>query len=1351
MAVEKRSDSLCFFVNGRKVTEENADPETMLVSYLREKLRLTGTKVSCGGGGCGACTVMVSRYDPLSRTVQHFSANACLLPVCQLAGAAVTTVEGVGSTRTRLHPVQERLAKAHGSQCGFCSPGMVMSMYTLLRNQAAPSMEHIREALGGNLCRCTGYRPIIDSCRTFTQESQCCQGNGGVGCCMNAEETPGAETSAPRLFPTEDLLPLDPTQDLIFPPELMRVALTEPQQTRWFRGERVAWVSPVSLEELVLLKSTHPAAPLVLGNTTLGPEMRFRGAVHPLVISPSRVAPLFEVTHTPQGVWVGAGLSLTQVQMVLGARVEALPREKTELYRALLHQLRALGGQQIRNVASLGGNIVSALPNSDLNPVLAAGGCRLRVASDTGGSREVPLDQDFFRGFRTTLLGAADVLVAVFVPETQPGEFVRAFRQAPRKENALATVTTGMRVVLGPGAVVRDVQLYYGGVGPCTLRAARTGQALLGRPWGEAMLQEAYSVLLEEVVLPPGAVGGTLSLLFKFYLEVQQALALMSTTPDGVQSTTPDGVQSTTQQGVQSTTPEGVPEGERSAIRPLPCCIQPGQQGFQEVSGGQSEQDAVGRPVMHRSALAQATGEAVYVDDTPPPQGELFLALVTSTRPHARILGVDVSAALRLPGVLDVVTHADIPGLKARSFMGYEEELLADKEVSCVGQLVCGVLADSRDRARRGAAAVRVRYQDLPDPVFTVEDAVQRESFFLPRRRIERGDVCKGLETADHVHSGELRLGGQEHFYMEPQSVLVVPVGEETEFHVYVSSQAPTITQEAVAETLGVPSNRVTCHVKRLGGAFGGKITKTSILAAITAVAAWKTGRAVRCVLERGEDMLITGARHPVLGRYQVGFMEDGRITAADLQFYANAGNTVDESPLVVEKMVLHMDNAYHIPNLRGRAVACRTNLPSNTAFRGFGVPQAAAMVESMITDVALCLGRPAYQIREVNMYRGPSVTHYGMRFDPENLWRCWEEVKGRVGLGPRLEALRSFNQDHRWRKRGAALIPIKYGVAFSEAFLNQAAALVHVYKDGSVLVSHGGAEMGQGIHTKMQQVVSRELGVPSSKVFVSETNTAAVPNSCPSAASYGTDANGMAVRDACQKLYKRLEPIRTKNPKGSWDGWTRAAFLEKISLSATGFFRGPDCYMDWEKMEGQPYSYFTYGACYSEVELDCLTGDYRTLRTDIVVDVGQSINPSIDIGQVEGAFLQGLGLYTLEQLSFSPGGVLYSRGPSQYKIPAVCDVPLSFNVHLLPDSHNPHAIYSSKGIGEPVLFLGSSVFFAIKDAVAAARAESGLGGAFPLDSPATPERACLACATPFSQRVPVSEPGSFTPWALNI
>ncbi|CAL8306974.1 unnamed protein product [Merluccius merluccius] len=1131
MAEEKRTDCLCFFVNGKKVVEEHVDPETMLVSFLREKLRLTGTKSSCGGGGCGACTVMVSRCNPASQTITHFSANACLLPVCQLAGAAITTVEGIGSSKTRLHPVQERLAKAHGSQCGFCSPGMVMSMYTLLRNHPQPSMEEIREALGGNLCRCTGYRPIIDSCRTFSQESKCCQGNRGVGCCLNEEESTEPEPSAPQLFNKEDFLPLDPTQELIFPPELMRMVLTEPQQTQRFQGERMSWVSPVSLEELVLLKTHHPWAPLVLGNTTIGPEMKFKGVVHPMIISPSRQVEFIVIVDVSAGVWVGAGLSLTQVRSVLEARVEALSQEKTELYRALLDQLRTLAGQQIRNVASLGGNIVSAHPNSNLNPVLAAGGCRLSVVSD-GGRREVLLNQDFFTGFGKTVLKAGDIVVSVFIPETQAGEFVRAFRQAPRKENALATVATGMRVVFGEGStVVQDLQLYYGGVGPCTLLASKTCQALVGRLWGEEMLEEAYSVLLKEVVLSPGAVGGkvgfrrslTLSLLFKFYLEVQQALAHTN--------------------AIQ----HGVPEAEWSALRPLPDCILPGQQQFQEVLESQSEQDPVGHPIMHRSALAQATGEALYCDDMPPTEGELFLVLVTSTRPHASILNVDVGAALLVPGVVDVVTCRDIPGKKVRSVLGYEEELLADKEVSCVGQMVCGVLADSRTQAKLGAAAVQIHYQDLPHPVFTVEDAMERESFFLPWREIERGDISDAFQNSDYVHEGEFRMSGQEHFYLETQSMLVVPVGEEAEFHVYLASQAPTMAQEAVAETLGVPANRVTCHVKRLGGAFGGKVTKTSILAAITSVAAWKTGRAVRCVLERGEDMLITGARHPVLGKYKVGFMKDGRITAADLQYYANAGNTVDESPLVVEKMLLHMDNAYNIPNLRGRAVACRTNLPSNTAFRGFGVPQTAAIVENMITDVAMHLARPAHQIREVNMYNGPSLTHYKFSFNPENLWRCWEECKARSGLDVRQDAVRKFNQENRWRKRGAALIPIKYGIAFCEAFLNQAAALVHIYKDGSVLVSHGGTEMGQGIHTKMQQVVSRELHISSSKIYISETSTSSVPNTCPSAASFGTDANGMAVKailifwavagDVTEKISPRPLAPRDRRFDGEEDG----------------------------------------------------------------------------------------------------------------------------------------------------------------------------------------------------------------------
>ncbi|XP_060922759.1 aldehyde oxidase 1-like [Limanda limanda] len=1359
MSSGNRGDALCFFINGNKVTENHADPETMLLSFLREKLRLTGTKYGCGGGGCGACTVMVSRYQPATKTIIHYSANACLLPLCQLHGAAVTTVEGIGSTKTRIHPVQERIAKAHGSQCGFCTPGMVMSMYTLLRNTPQPCMDDITQALAGNLCRCTGYRPIVDGCRTFCQETNCCKANGagdccldgekntegepkqetncsqanGAGdCCLNAEkDTDEPEQEKPRLFDKDEFVQLDPTQELIFPPELILMAEARNPQTLTFHGERMTCVFPASLEELVQLKSSNPKAPLLMGNTNIGPDIKFKGVVHPLIISPTSVMELYEVTQTPQGVWLGAGCSLSEVRSLLEKLRPQFPEEKTELFTALIQQLGNLGSQQIRNVATLGGNIMSAYPNSDLNPVLAAGNCKLSVIS-SGGRQEIPLHQDFFVSFGKTALKPEDIVLSIFIPFSRKGEFVRAFRQAPRKESSFATVTTGMRVFFSEGSrVVQDVSIYFGGMGSTTVSAAKTCAALIKRPWDDEVLGQAYDVLLDELALPPSTPGGkvefrrslTLSFLFKFNLEILQKLREMNVITDQL------------------------PE----KIQPLPREIQSSLQEFQHVPKDQNNQDPVGRPIMHRSAISQATGEAVYCDDIPRTDGELFLALVTSSRAHAKITGMDMSEALQLPGVFNVITAKDIPGKKVREMFGYEEELLAETEVSCIGQMLCAVVADTRVHARQGAAAVKISYEDLPDPVFTTEEAIEKSSFFEPRRMIQIGNVTETFKSVDNIHEGEVRLGAQEHFYMETQSMLVVPVGEETEFNAFVSTQWPTLIQDAIAETLGIPSNRVTCHVKRVGGAFGGKVTKTSILACITSVAAWKTNRAVRCVLERGEDMLITGARHPVLGKYKVGFMNDGRIMAADIQYYANAGNTVDESVLVVEKILLHMDNAYNIPNLRGRGAACRTNLPSNTAFRGFGVPQSIMVAENMVNDVAAVLGRPADQIRETNMYKGVSLTHYKFEFSPENLLRCWEECKTKSDYSNRRQAVDQFNQQSCWKKRGMSIIPIKYGIAFSEGFLNQAGALVHIYKDGSVLVTHGGAEIGQGIHTKMQQVASRELHIPLSKIHISETSTNTVPNTCPSAASFGTDANGMAVKDACQTLYQRLEPVRQKNPEGSWESWVQAAFFEKISLSATGFYKGLDLYMDWDKMEGQPYSYYTFGVCCCEVELDCLTGDFRTLRTDIVVDIGRSVNPSVDIGQIEGAFMQGLGLYTLEELKFSPSGLLYTRGPSQYKIPAVCDVPLRFNVYLLSDSHNPNAIYSSKGIGEPVLSLGSSVFFAIKDAVAAARSESGLTGPFPLDSPATAERACLACASPFTQKIEADKPGSFKPWALNI
>ncbi|CAL9698298.1 unnamed protein product [Knipowitschia caucasica] len=591
------------------------------------------------------------------------------------------------------------------------------------------------------------------------------------------------------------------------------------------------------------------------------------------------------------------------------------------------------------------------------------------------------------------------------------------------------------------------------------------------------------------------------------------------------------------------------------------------------------------------------------------------------------------------------------------------------------------------------------------------------------------------METAEHVLQDEMYMGGQEHFYLETQGLVAEPRGESGEMDLYVGTQHAAFTQELVSQALGVCSNKITVHVKRLGGGFGGKVMKIAALSAITAVAAHRTGRAVRCCLDRGDDMLITSGRHPFLGKYKVGYQSDGTIVAADITYYSNGGCTLDESAFIMDKALLHMDNAYRIPHLRGRGLVCRTHLPSFTAFRGFGGPQGLTVMESVLHEVAVRCRLPPETVRELNMYRGELChTHHLQAFCPRDLLRCWDQCRLKAEYDRRLQDVHRFNSQNRWRKRGIAMVPQKFGVGFSKGFFNQGAALVNIYKDGSVLVSHGGTEMGQGINTKALQVASRVLKVPMSVIFIKETCTGNVPNAAPSAASFGTDAVGAAVKDACEKLMRRLKRLMDDSPHNSWKQWVNDAYFQKVSLSATGFFMGPPTDVDWEKGEGNAYYYFTFGACCSEVEVDCLTGDHKNIRTDIVMDVGKSINPALDIGQVEGGFVQGLGLYTTEQLLYSADGSLQSRGAATYKIPALCDVPGQLNVQLLADAHNPSAIYLSKGVGEPPVFFGATVFFAIKSAIAAARTERGLSATFPLSSPATAARIRMSCEDRFSR-----------------
>ncbi|XP_029335509.1 aldehyde oxidase 3 isoform X2 [Mus caroli] len=1302
MSPSKESDELIFFVNGKKVTERNADPEVNLLFYLRKVIRLTGTKYGCGGGDCGACTVMISRYDPISKRISHFSATACLVPICSLHGAAVTTVEGIGSTKTRIHPVQERIAKGHGTQCGFCTPGMVMSIYALLRNHPEPSTEQIMETLGGNLCRCTGYRPIVESAKSFCPSSACCQMNGEGKCCLDEEKNePERKNSVcTKLYEKNEFQPLDPTQELIFPPELMRMAEESQNTVLTFRGERTTWIAPGTLNDLLELKMKHPSAPLVIGNTYLGLNMKFTDVSYPIIISPARILELFVVTNTKQGLTLGAGLSLTQVKNVLSDVVSRLPKEKTQIYRALLKQLKTLAGQQIRNVASLGGHVISRLPTSDLNPILGIGNCILNVAS-TEGIQQIPLNDHFLAGVPDAILKPEQVLISVFVPHSSKWEFVSAFRQAPRQQNAFATVNAGMKVVFKEDTnTIADLGILYGGIGATVVSADKSCRQLIGRCWDEEMLDDAGKMICEEVSLLMAAPGGmeeyrktlAISFLFMFYLDVSKQL--------------------------KTRDPHRYPDISQKLLHILedfPLTMPYGKQSFQDVDFQQPLQDPIGRPIMHQSGIKHATGEAVFCDDMSVLPGELFLAVVTSSKSHAKIISLDASEALASLGVVDVITARDVPGDNGRE----EESLYAQDEVICVGQIVCAVAADSFAHAQQAAKKVKIVYQDIEPMIVTVQDALQYESFIGPERKLEQGNVEEAFQCADQILEGEVHLGGQEHFYMETQSVRVVPKGEDKEMDIYVSSQDAAFTQEMVARTLGIPKNRINCHVKRVGGAFGGKASKPGLLAAVAAVAAQKTGCPIRFILERRDDMLITGGRHPLLGKYKIGFMNNGKIKAADIQLYINGGCTPDDSELVIEYALLKLENAYKIPNLRVRGRVCKTNLPSNTAFRGFGFPQGAFVTETCMSAVAAKCRLPPEKVRELNMYRTIDRTIHNQEFDPTNLLQCWQACVENSSYYNRKKAVDEFNQQKFWKKRGIAIIPMKFSVGFPKTFY--------------------------------YQVASRELKIPMSYIHLDEMSTVTVPNTVTTGASTGADVNGRAVQNACQILMKRLEPIIRQNPSGTWEEWVKEAFIQSISLSATGYFRGYQADMDWEKGEGDIFPYFVFGAACSEVEIDCLTGAHKNIRTDIVMDGSFSINPAVDIGQIEGAFVQGLGLYTLEELKYSPEGVLYTRGPHQYKIASVTDIPEEFHVSLLTPAPNPKAIYSSKGLGEAGTFLGCSVFFAIAAAVAAAREERGLSPIWAINSPATAEVIRMACEDQFTNLVPQTDSKCCKPWSIPV
>ncbi|CAM3576021.1 xanthine dehydrogenase molybdopterin binding subunit [Tsukamurella ocularis] len=753
----------------------------------------------------------------------------------------------------------------------------------------------------------------------------------------------------------------------------------------------------------------------------------------------------------------------------------------------------------------------------------------------------------------------------------------------------------------------------------------------------------------------------------------------------------------------------------------------------------------VGQDVPHESATLHVTGAALYTDDlvgrTP---GALHAHPVQSNCAHARIVSIDVEPALRVPGVVRVLTAADVPGVNDAG-VKHDEPLFPENEVMFYGHAVCWVLGETLEAARLGAAAVRLDLEPLPS-LIAVGDAIAAESFHGARPTVRRGDLEAGFAEAAHVFSGEFEFAGQEHFYLETHASLA-QVDESGQIFVQSSTQHPSETQDIVAHVLGLPSNAVTVQCLRMGGAFGGKEMQPHGFAAIAALGATLTGRPVRLRLDRTQDMTMSGKRHGFHAAWRVGFDADGRITALESTLTADGGWSLDLSEPVLARALCHIDNAYWIPNIavHGRIAKCHKT--SQTAFRGFGGPQGMLVIEDILGTCAPRLGVPARELRRRNFYGDGQTTPYGQPVrHADRVRTAWEQVVDAGEVEAREAEIAAFNAAHPHVKRALALTPVKFGISFNLTAFNQAGALVLVYKDGSVLINHGGTEMGQGLHTKMLQVAATTLGVPLSRVRLAPTRTDKVPNTSATAASSGADLNGGAVKNACEQIRDRLAAVAASligtNPSDvrfsdgaisglgasaqtlTWEEVVHAAYFQRVQLSASGYYRTEGLHWDAKAMQGEPFKYFAYGVAASEVEVDGFTGAYRLRRVDIVHDVGDSLSPMIDIGQIEGGFVQGAGWLTLEDLRWDKSdrptrGRLLTQSASTYKLPSFSEMPPDFRVSLLDKAHEDGAVYGSKAVGEPPLMLAFSVREALRQAAAAFGPP---GTSVELASPATPE-----------------------------
>ncbi|KAH0777231.1 hypothetical protein KY290_008642 [Solanum tuberosum] len=1322
MEERQKNVSLVLAVNGERFELPCVDPSTTLLQFLRSETCFKSPKLGCGEGGCGACVVLVSKYDPNLEKVEDFSVSSCLTLLCSLNGCSITTSEGLGNTRDGFHSIHERFAGFHASQCGFCTPGMCMSFFSALVNadkgnkpNPPPGFSKLtsseaEKAITGNLCRCTGYRPIADACKSFAADVDI----EDLGFNSFWKKGDSNEVKVSKLPP------YDPTKNFSTYPEFLKSEST----TNSDSSRRYPWYSPVSIEELRSLlypnvMENGASFKLVVGNTGTGYYKETQPYDHYVDL---RYIPESSIIERDQnGIEVGATVTISKLISFLKEENKVnLGSYGTLVSQKLANHMEKIASPFVRNSASVGGNLVMAQKNgfpSDIATLFLGLGATVRLMT-SHGFEKLTWEELLSR----PPLDSKTVLLSVCIPfknaqsslQTHSKLLFDTFRASPRPHgNALAYVNAAFHADVSHcknGVLINNIQLAFGAYGTKhATRAKKVEEYLDGKILNVHVLYEALK-LVKLAVIPE---DGTLHPEYRSSLAVSYVFEFLYPFTD-VHSAISGGLLSgisdiSVEEFSKSCNDGRISQGREQTLL---------SSAKQVVEYSSTEYYPVGEPMKKVGAAMQAAGEAVYVDDIPSPPNCLHGSFIYSTKPLAGVNGIQLDSNRLTDGVTTVITFKDIPSggenIGVLTNFG-TEPLFADDLTRYAGDRIAVVVADSQRSADVAARTALVEYdtENIGSPILTVEEAVEKSSFFqIPPGLYPKqvGDFSKGMAEADHkILSAEIRLGSEYYFYMETQTALAIP-DEDNCMVVYTSSQYPEYSHRVIASCLGVPEHNIRVITRRVGGGYGGKAIRAMPVSAACALAAYKLRRPVRIYVNRNSDMIMTGGRHPMKVTYSVGFKSSGKITALHLDILINAGITEDVSPIVPSNVIKALKK-YDWGALSFNVKLCKTNLTSKSAMRAPGEVQGSYIAEAIMEHVAGLLSLEVDSVRNKNFHTFESLHLFYGNIVAEGeytLPSIMDKLAVSSSFFQRSKMIEQFNQNNTWKKKGISRVPIVY-----EVMQRPTSGKVSILQDGSIVVEVGGIEIGQGLWTKVRQMTAYALGLIDSswaedlveKVRVIQADTLSLVQAGFTAGSTTSESSCEAVRLCCDVLVERLTPLKKQlqeqNGSVDWPMLIRQAQTQSVNLAANSYY----------VPESGSMSYLNFGGAVSEVEIDILTGETAILQSDIIYDCGQSLNPAVDLGQIEGAFVQGIGFFMHEEYLTNEDGLMVSNSTWKYKIPTIDTIPQNFNVHVLNSGHHQKRVLSSKASGEPPLLLAASVHCATRAAVKAAREQLKLWG----------------------------------------